>query len=179
MENEIWLPIVGYEGIYEISNLGRIKALHKVLKMKNGRNRTHKESILTPWKTPYGYLCITLVSESVHKKRTIHSLVAQEFLKHTTTKGIDIDHIDGNPSNNKLSNLQLLSHRDNTAKGYANKKYSNNVGITYSKISNNNKRNKRWIATINIDKKQKHIGLFDTEIEAINAYNKYKDLHLN
>jgi len=175
MENEIWLPVVGYEGIYEISSLGRIKALHKVLKMSNGKNRTHKECILKPWKTIQGYLQMTLVKDGVRQKISMHVLVAQAFLNHVRCGfKVVVDHINGIKNDNRLVNLRLLSHRDNTALGYKNKKYSSHVGISYSKPSPKNNRIKRWTAVIQVNGECVRLGLFNTEREAIDAYTKYR-----
>jgi hypothetical protein len=172
MQEEIWKDVPNYEDFYQVSNLGNIKSKGRITNMLNGKKRKMKPALLKPWSLKYGYKCICLVDKNgVQTKRTIHSLVMDSFNGHMTReKGLVIDHIDGDPTNNCLDNLQVITHRQNTAKGYNNKKkYSTHVGISYDKDF---KRNKRWTACIQLNGKSFNIGYFYTEQEAITAYRK-------
>lgn len=153
--DEVWKDIPNYEGIYQVSNLGRVKSF----KYKN-------ERILKQGNDGKGYLQVCLMKNSKRRKFTIHQLVAMAFLDHTPNgMKIVVDHIDGNKNNNNLSNLQLLTQRQNTQKSniVTTSKY---IGVTKSKDS------KKWRSTIKINGKNKHLGMFKCELAAAVAYNK-------
>ena len=99
MEN--WKQIKGYEGIYEISDLGNVKRTYKNGKIK----------FLKPVPTSEGYPSVGLCINNKSKTTTIHSLIAKHFLPIT---GEVVNHIDGNITNNAISNLEWVSIRENT-----------------------------------------------------------------
>ena len=117
---EQWRPIEGYEGLYEVSNLGRVKSL------KCGRER-----ILKPQMKKKGYLQVGLRKEGKYKMFKVHRLVAQAFIPNP--EGLpQINHKDENPSNNRVENLE-----------WCDSKYNNNYGthnerIVQTMISNGN-----------------------------------------
>ena len=95
-------------------------------------------------------------------------LVAIAFLKHIPdgTNKVVINHIDGNKLNNHISNLELVSNRYNTADGYIRKGTSSiYTGVSWDK------KNKKWRSQIQINKKKILLGLFNTELEASDAYS--------
>lgn len=164
MDNqEIWKDVIGYEDIYQVSNIGNIKSLNY--------NRTGKEQLLVLSKDRFGYLCIHLCKQGKKRKFKVHQLVAIEFLNHIPC-GHErvVDHIDTNKKNNDVSNLQILSNRENLSKdkkGYS----SQYVGVAWCKS------NKKWRAQMTINKKVVHLGNFNNEIDAHNAYqNRLKEL---
>lgn len=81
MENEIWKPISGYEGLYEVSNLGRIRSLDRRVGARGGKLRTIKGCVIRP--CPGGtsdYYAVNLWRKNVNTKTMIHRLVAMSFL---------------------------------------------------------------------------------------------------
>jgi len=155
MTTEIWKDVIGYEGHYQVSDYGNVKSL----KNKN-------EKILKPIKDGFGYSMYFLSKNGIVKNFRGHVLVAQSFLNHKPL-GLKfvIDHIDENPANNNLKNLQIISHRENVSKGYKNKS-SKYRGVCW------HKERKMWMATaIN----RKYIGYFNTELEAKNAITNYEE----
>ena len=105
MESEIWKPISGYEGLYEVSNLGRVKSL--------SRFQSTTERILKGEYDNRGYYRVRLSKENITKKFQIHRLVASVFIKNPSFVRLQINHIDGNPSNNNVSNLEWCTHSEN------------------------------------------------------------------
>ena len=104
MEKEIWKDVKNYEGLYEVSNLGRVKSLNY--------NRTRKEKIL---KSGYvcGYCKVVLWKYGKKKMYTVHRLVAEHFIPNPDNKPC-IDHIDGNRSNNRVENLRWCTYKENS-----------------------------------------------------------------
>lgn len=159
MKKEIWRFIPGYEGIYMVSNLGRIKRL-------NYRN-TGKERILKLYKNVYGYLYISFKKDNKVKTYAVHGLVFDMFgLEKRNGVTLQIDHIDGNKENNCIENLQLLSARENNSKMQLTKKYKTSrfIGVCWDKTAN------KWQSNIYINNKLYYLGKFDSEEQASEAY---------
>ena len=93
IETEIWKPKKDYEGLYEVSNFGRVKSLG------NGNSGNSKERILKPYKTKDGYLKIGLFKNGKRKKILVHRLVAETFLPNPNNLP-EVNHKDENKTNN-------------------------------------------------------------------------------
>lgn len=115
---EIWKDVVGYEGLYQVSNLGRVKSLNY--------NRTGKEKIMKPISHKYGYLKVNLRKNNSEKKFLIHRLVAQAFLPNPNNLP-QVNHKDENPSNNIVTNLEYCDAKYNSNYGTRNEKLSINL----------------------------------------------------
>jgi hypothetical protein len=114
---EIWKPVAGYEGIYEVSNFGRVKSVARTID-HNGFMRFRKERILTPIKrNRQGYMSVNLYSGK-HKFTmcSIHRLVGVAFLPNPDNLPY-INHKDENPSNNRVDNLEWCTQKYNTNYG--------------------------------------------------------------
>jgi hypothetical protein len=160
MEKEIWKDIPEYEGIYQISNLGNIKSL-----------KFGKEKILKPYLIGNKrrlYLGVRLRSEKKIKLFKVHQLVAMAFLHHfPCCYKIVIDHKNNNQFDNRLSNLHIITNRENRIKDIDKSKTSSKyIGVNFD-----NKR-KKWIAYITFNGIKKHLGRFETEYEAHLEYQK-------
>lgn len=94
---EYWKDISGYEGLYQVSTMGRIR--------RNGR-------IKIPHKDKGGYLTVWLSKDSVQRNFKVHRLVAQAFLPNPENKKT-VNHIDGNKTHNCLDNLEWATHSEN------------------------------------------------------------------
>ena len=104
MEEEVWKPIKDYEGLYEISNLGRVKSL-------NYRG-TGKGKILKNIKDRKGYLKVCLTKNGRHKIFRVHRLVAEAFIPNPNNYPI-VNHKDEVPSNNCVDNLEWCTYAYN------------------------------------------------------------------
>ena len=113
--NEIWRPIKGYEGLYEVSNLGRIKSLKRLVKKWDGY-RIVPEKILTPRANNRGYLRINLCKDGITKTFSPHRLVAEAFIPNPDNLPC-VNHKDENPLNNVVSNLEWCTYSYNNSYG--------------------------------------------------------------
>jgi uncharacterized protein YerC len=119
---ETWKDIEGYEGLYQVSNLGRIKSFDKTImvKIKNQNIVTKKGKILKPNNNNNsGYNKVTLSKEGTNKPFTIHRLVAKAFIDNPENKPF-VNHKDGNKLNNCVSNLEWVSLKENTQHAFEN-----------------------------------------------------------
>lgn len=123
-ENEIWLPVVGFEGLYEISNMGRVKSL-----------KYDKEKILKQDKNNNGYLKVCLFKEGKRKYFQTHRLVAIAFLENPNNYPC-VNHKDENPSNNCVDNLEWCDAKYNTNYGTCKQRISEKLinGIRSKKV---------------------------------------------
>ena len=107
--NEIWRSIKNYEGLYEVSNWGRVRSLGKWVNSKNGSKRFIKGRVLRPGKNRKGYLQVILCKDGVMKSYRVHRLVAQAFLPNPY--GLpEINHKDKCKANNRVENLEWCDH---------------------------------------------------------------------
>ncbi len=165
---EEWIDIPEYVGRYQISSLGNVKSLKRQVKTNRGL-RTVKERILKVYFDGGGYSKVALSKDSKTKSFYVHVLVAVAFLGHVPCGfEIVVDHIDENPHNNNLSNLQLLTTRENISKSAKrkSKKTSKYVGVSFKPSK------QKWEANIRFKNKNFYLGIFDTEKEASYCYKK-------
>ena len=161
---EIFKDIPNYEGLYQISNIGRVKSLERKVRNSEKGFRVVKEGILKNGDNGNGYLQIHLCKSKKRKCYKIHQLVAMAFLNHKTgSRRLVVDHVDNNKLNNKVSNLQIISQRFNVSKDRKNcsSKYT---GVAW------HKKSKKWRSTIRINGKNKWLGHYDKELDASIAY---------
>ncbi len=125
---EIWKDIKDFEGLYQISNLGRVKSLERIDKS----NHLVKEKILKIFKTRNGYLKVVLCKNGKQKNYDIHRLVAQAFITNPDNLP-QVNHKDENKENNCVWNLEFCSCSYNTNYGTRNQKVSEKM--TNGKLS--------------------------------------------
>lgn len=105
---EEWRDIKGYEGLYQISNEGRVKSLKRITR----NNHTVDSKIRKPKIDKDGYCCVSLWIDGISKEHFIHRLVAQAFIPNPENKPC-IDHINCVRSDNRLENLRWVTHKEN------------------------------------------------------------------
>lgn len=112
---EIWKDVRGYEGLYQVSNLGRVRSLDRCLTNKNGVTRICRGRVLKPQDDTHGYRIVSFGRKN-HKK--VHRLVAGAFCDNPNPRKFNVvNHKDSNTSNNKASNLEWCTQAYNMAYG--------------------------------------------------------------
>lgn len=157
--NEQWKDIPQYEGLYQVSNLGRVKRLYMVIEYCDGRVYTYHERILKPTiNAKYSY--VDLYDRQSKKRFAVHRLVYSVFIGELID-GLCIDHIDNNQSNNNLNNLQQITQLQNVRKELD---FWAGTDFRWDKM--------KWRARF----KKKHIGYFNNRFDAILSIHKQLNL---
>ena len=153
MKEEEWKDVIGYEGMYRISNQGR------VISLKHGKTR-----IMKPWRKGKGYVAVGLQKNKRLKHFYISRLVAQHFLP-DWDKSLQVDHINGVRAENHIDNLRMVTNAQNLRSFQKVRGKSKFRGVSW------NKSVKKWIARIMLDGKRKHLGCFNDEAAAARAWD--------
>ena len=154
MMMEIYKDVIGYEGIYQVSNLGNIKSL-----------KFNKEKVLNPCcNSADRYYRVNLLINGKSTSRLVHQLLAESFLNHKRcgTKLV-VNHIDFDRANNNINNLEIVTFRENTNQKHL-KSSSKYVGVCWDKNRN------KWNSKIRINGKMVNLGRFENELDASKAY---------
>lgn len=146
LEGEVWKPIKGYEGLYEVSNMGRVKSFFS--------GRWKKVKIMTPNPNREGYIRVKLTKNKTTSQKFVHRLVYESFHGYIPKyvlygignghKTLVINHKDENPANNKLDNLEIVSTTQNINYGTA---------MERRRKSQTNKRNSKKVYQYTADGK--------------------------
>lgn len=148
---EVWKPIEGYEGLYEVSNMGRVKSL------KCGGVR-----ILKPGFDNHGYLKVGLYKNGSNATKKIHRLVATHYIPNPSNLP-QVNHKKGIKTDNRASELEWVTNRENTSHGKRSRT-SRYTGVCWNRFR------KKWQAYIGIKNRRKHLGVFSNEKDAAIAY---------
>lgn len=131
---EIWKDIAGYEGLYQVSNLGNVKSLKRLVPIKSSKKKLFpvEEKILKPVKARY---CIVRLSKNgKHQNYSVHRLAASAFIPNPLNLPI-INHKDENKQNNNVENLEWCDVKYNSNYGTAKQKLSQKASIPVSQYS--------------------------------------------
>ncbi len=137
---EIWKSIKNYEGLYEVSNLGRVRSLDRVTITTNGKTVPFKGKILKTIKHKNGYLKVNLNKDKKQKTHLVHRLVAEAFIPNPNNKKY-IDHINTIRDDNRVDNLRWVTASENQYNDLTTinkKKYSGDKCYWYGVVGENN-----------------------------------------
>ena len=136
--SEIWKDIPDYEGSYQVSNMGRVRSVDRVVTFNDGSMRKYKGKVLKPAITHRGYERVVLCIDNGLTNKTVHRLVLETFKPHVNMNDLEVNHMDGNKLNNHLTNLEWLTRRDNMLHahntGLINNKGERNPNAKFSKV---------------------------------------------
>jgi hypothetical protein len=168
MEEEIWKEIEGYDGMYEVSNMGRVRSWKKRI----GFNKFTRGDlpVIRNLNFVLGYFHCHLSKNGISKAFKVHRLVAIHFIDNPENHRY-VDHIDGNKQNNYVSNLRWVNKSQNEYNSKKGKNNTSGVKGVYYFVNGNN-----WRAFWEEDGKQKFKG-FKTKEEAIEHRRQMVELH--
>lgn len=112
LEGEVWKDIPELDGVYQASNMGRIKALQRVSNYVDGRQRILPEIIMKPIDNDDGYLWVYIQYNKKQYRRPVHRIVCSLFVDNPDNKP-EVNHIDGDKWNNKADNLEWATRTEN------------------------------------------------------------------
>jgi hypothetical protein len=179
--NEEIVPIIGYEGLYSITSFGRVWSHEKIRKGENNSQRTYKGKFLKSDLIRGGYLRVVLCEDYMIKRCLVHRLGAIAFILNPLNDP-QVNHKDTNKQNNyvgtaaknyKDGNLEWCTNQKNMNHAMENGLHKKETSRYYGVYCHKGFWKKPWIARTTINKKQIHIGLYPTEIEAAKAYNEF------
>lgn len=167
LEGEEWRDVAGYEGIYKISNMGRVKSAARLI--SNGSwDRMQTERILKHTVDDGCYPRVCLCNGISKRSVRVHQVVAIAFLNHTPDgHKLEVDHINGIKTDPRAVNLRIVTNRFNCTLGARKNKdrlTSQYPGVSWQRCDN------RWKSEIKLDGKPKYLGLFRNELDAAEAY---------
>lgn len=171
---EYFVPIPTYEGYFEVSNLGGVKTLSRMVFVVEGRSKRTNTRLLSQHISAQGYYTVSLSKDGVRNIVPVHQLVAMAFLGYERNGKTDIvvDHKDLDKLNNNLDNLRIVTNRENCNMKHI-QSSSSYTGVGWHKQSG------KWRSYIRINNKQVHLGQYDNELDASKAYqNKLKEITL-
>jgi hypothetical protein len=161
---EIWKDIIGYEGIYQVSNLSRVKSVERLVDGRIVGFKTKiKEKIL---KHNYsgGYYKVALFKDGLGNRIGVHRLVALAFIPNPENKP-QVNHINSDKSDNSIGNLEWVTIRENITHFRKTQKLTSNYsGVCFDKSKN------KYLSYINLNGKRISLGNYVNEIDAANAY---------
>lgn len=163
MEKEIWKSIPDYEGIYEASSYGNIRSLDRLVERPaNRRTCAHtvmlKGKVLQPGMGTNGYYLVVLSKNGKTKQFMVHHLIADIFLCRCKNTNLVINHINGIKTDNRVTNLELVTMKENTAHAYA-------CGLIKTGYSSS--KAKLTIDQVKEIQKFKRLGLSNSELAKI------------
>lgn len=147
VSKEVWKDVLGYEGLYKVSDLGNIISLPR-----KGTIKTEK--LLKPKIDKDGYLCVTLYKNNTRKSYHVHRIVAMSFINNYDNLP-QVNHIDGNKQNNNINNLEWCTNQENIQHAWE-------IGLKKRRYGKDND-------------KSKTVYQYSNELELINIYESTRD----
>ena len=121
-EKAVWAAVVGFEGLYEVSDHGEVRSLQRIVERPHPKNsskvqrRVYGGCVLRPKINRNGYVECQLWNENKAHTRSVHRMVAEAFLG--VKDGLEVNHLDGVKTNNKLTNIEWVTRSENHTHAY-------------------------------------------------------------
>lgn len=123
---EIWRDVYGYEGFYQVSNCGNVRSLSRTVQRLNNSDLTLRGRVCSQTLSDKGYLTVGLCRDNRIKRVYVHKLVAIAFVDNPNNL-TEINHIDENPLNNRVENLEWCTHKQNMNHGTVKRRISDKL----------------------------------------------------
>ena len=160
IEVEEWVGVPNYIGYYEVSNMGKVRSLDRMVNNKIGKKTTlHKGMVLKGGLTN-DTLMVVLSKDSKAKSTSVKSLVAKLFLNYNQSGDLTIKHINGNLRDCSVGNLQITTRNKPSVERVSSRRY---IGVSKSKGV--------WKARVLVDGQLIYLGKFNTLEDAQHLYN--------
>lgn len=159
MKNEVWKDIAGYEGLYQVSNLGRVKSLPRIRKTYGKRTYKTKEKVMIAPLSINGYHRICLTKDGKQKHYFVHRLVAIAFMGEQDHYEV-VNHINGNKLDNRVENLEFCTQSHNVKEAYR-LGLGKGTGRKIEQYTKNMERIKLWDS---VSEAQRCLGILATNI---------------
>ena len=171
MKNEEWRDVVGYEGRYQVSSMGRVKSLERKVTKGDGE-RTVKERFLKPNVSYGGYLMVALYAGGKRKMLKVHRLVCQAFHDNPDNKS-DVNHINEDKADNRACNLEWCTRRENINHGTHNERSGKTRSKPVAQYTLDGELVKKWPSAMEA---QRQAGFYCSNI-CKTARGKYKQAY--
>lgn len=146
---EVWKDVVGYEGLYQVSNLGRVKSVDRTI-LRSSTPQKVKGKIISQETQNTGYKIVNLWNKKNRKAFLVHRLVAEAFLNKQDGKDV-IDHINGIRDDNRVVNLRWCTQKENSNYPIARHKYLSANKKRIENIRSFHKKNSLKVYQLSID----------------------------
>ena len=160
---EVWKDIKGFEGLYQISNLGRVRSLDRPVKQRGNSIQIKKGKIIVQSKNHKGYPTTNMSKGNKRYGRPTHRLVAETFIPNPENKD-QVNHIDGDKLNNSVENLEWMTGKENIRHAIENGLMKFDVKIAKHASNVARERNKKIVSQYDLD--GNYISTFGSLIEA-------------
>ena len=151
MKNEEWRDVVGYEGRYQVSSMGRVKSLERKIPHWRGGERIQKERILKPFVVG-GYLRVGLSVDGKLKRLRVHRLVCEAFHENPENKP-EVNHINEDKTDNRAVNLEWCTAKENCNHGSRNERVAKAQSKPVGQYTRDGELVKIWPSTIEVQRK--------------------------
>ena len=160
MNSEEWRPVLGYEGLYEVSNTGIVRSVDRYVKNGHSSYRLHKGKVISLLKGEYGYIQVNLYYNGKNYKKYVHRLVAEAFLPNPDNLP-QINHKDEDKTNNNVTNLEWCTA-----------KYNINYGTRKDKVRETAIKNGYWTGLRSgLSKKEYNHIYYQENTDKLKEYN--------
>lgn len=114
---EVWKDIAGYEGLYQVSNTGKVRSIDRYVMHKRLGKKFCGGRLIAPHTSNNGYATVNLCKENKYKSHSVHRLVAIAFIPTDNVELVEVNHIDENKQNNDVENLEWVTKSQNNHHG--------------------------------------------------------------